>query len=168
MDAPPVDARLRPLWAMLELNADLVLNCLDGLAEADALHRPGGSGNSIAFLVAHLIDTRHYLAAMLGWPLANPLERALGAARGIDDVAALPPLAELREAWSEVSRHLAAIGPTVSAATLEAAAAQPLPGADGTVLENVAFLVQHDSYHLGQIAQLRRRLGHPAMSYARR
>jgi uncharacterized damage-inducible protein DinB len=30
----------------------------------------------------------------------------------------------------------------------------------------VAFLVQHDSYHLGQVAFLRRQLGHPAMSYA--
>jgi uncharacterized damage-inducible protein DinB len=32
----------------------------------------------------------------------------------------------------------------------------------------IAFLVQHDSYHLGQIAFLRRQLGKPPMSYARR
>jgi uncharacterized damage-inducible protein DinB len=31
----------------------------------------------------------------------------------------------------------------------------------------IAFLVQHDSYHLGQIAFLRKQLGKPAMSYAR-
>jgi uncharacterized damage-inducible protein DinB len=31
----------------------------------------------------------------------------------------------------------------------------------------IAFLVQHDSYHLGQVAFLRRQLGKPPMSYAR-
>jgi uncharacterized damage-inducible protein DinB len=163
-----MDPRLRPLWAMLDLNADLVLNCLDGLSEEDAAHRPGGTGNSIAFLVAHLTDTRHYLAALLGRPLANPLEAALASARGIGDVATLPSLVTLREAWSAVARHLAALGPELGPAELEARVPQRLPGSDGTVLETVAFLVQHDSYHLGQIALLRRRLGHPAMSYARR
>jgi uncharacterized damage-inducible protein DinB len=31
----------------------------------------------------------------------------------------------------------------------------------------IAFLAQHDSYHLGQLAFLRWQLGHPAMSYTR-
>ena len=31
----------------------------------------------------------------------------------------------------------------------------------------IAFLAQHDSYHLGQMGFLRRQLGKPAMSYAR-
>ena len=41
------------------------------------------------------------------------------------------------------------------------------PLGDSTRLGLIAFLVQHDSYHLGQIAFLRRQLGKPAMSYAR-
>jgi uncharacterized damage-inducible protein DinB len=31
----------------------------------------------------------------------------------------------------------------------------------------IAFLAQHDAYHIGQVAFLRRQLGRPAMSYAR-
>jgi uncharacterized damage-inducible protein DinB len=45
---------------------------------------------------------------------------------------------------------------------------QALPGADGTVLGALAFLAQHESYHVGQVALLRRQLGLPAMSYALR
>ena len=41
------------------------------------------------------------------------------------------------------------------------------PLGDSTRLGLIAFLVQHDSYHLGQIAFLRRQLAKPAMSYAR-
>ena len=31
----------------------------------------------------------------------------------------------------------------------------------------IAFLMQHDSYHIGQVAFLRRQLGKPAMAYTR-
>jgi uncharacterized damage-inducible protein DinB len=39
---------------------------------------------------------------------------------------------------------------------------------DPSRLGMIAFLTQHDSYHLGQLAFLRRQLGRPAMAYARR
>ena len=45
---------------------------------------------------------------------------------------------------------------------------QRFPVDDGTLLGGLAYLVQHDAYHIGQVALLRRQLGHPAMSYKRR
>jgi uncharacterized damage-inducible protein DinB len=42
------------------------------------------------------------------------------------------------------------------------------PLGDSSRLGLVAYLVQHDSYHLGQIGFIRRQLGKPPMSYARR
>jgi uncharacterized damage-inducible protein DinB len=44
----------------------------------------------------------------------------------------------------------------------------PFPLGDTTQLGMIAFLVQHDSYHLGQVAFLRRQPGRPAMGYSRR
>ena len=40
-----------------------------------------------------------------------------------------------------------------------------LPGVDRTRLGALTFLVQHDSYHIGQLALLRKPAGLPAMSY---
>ena len=37
----------------------------------------------------------------------------------------------------------------------------------GHLLGLIAFLVQHDSYHIGQIGFLRRQLGKPALAYTR-
>ena len=39
------------------------------------------------------------------------------------------------------------------------------PLANGTLLGTLTFLVQHDSYHLGQLSLLRKYCGLPAMRY---
>jgi uncharacterized damage-inducible protein DinB len=161
------DPRAAPLAAMLELNTALLLNCLDGLSEGEACRRLPGGGNSIAFLAAHLADSRHFLAAALGHPLANPLAPALEQARSIDEVGALPPLHELRGIWRAVSGPLQSVVASIRADALDRPAAQRVPVSDPSVLGMVAFLVQHDSYHLGQVAFIRRQLGKPAMSYVR-
>jgi uncharacterized damage-inducible protein DinB len=119
------------------------------------------------FLAAHLTDTRHFLAERVGHPLANPVASYLADARSIDDIAAWPSLAELRGAWCAVSAHVQSALGGMSAADLAQANADRFPLADGTRLGMIAFLVQHDSYHVGQMAFLRRQLGKTAMSYRR-
>jgi uncharacterized damage-inducible protein DinB len=162
-----MEPRLAPLAAILDLNSDLLLNCLDGLSDAEARTRLPGGGNHLAFLAAHLADSRHFLADRLGRPLANPLTGYLTDARGIDDIAAWPALGELRDAWCSVSAHLRATLEGLSAEDLARPSRDRFPLTDGSQLGVITFLVQHDSYHVGQAAFLRRQLAKPAMSYAR-
>ena len=156
-----------PLAAVFRLNTELLLNCLDGVSEAEARRQPEGRGNHFAFIVAHLVDMRYYLAAVLGAPLDNPLTPYLGSARTMADVVELPSLGELESCWEAVSAHLAVLIERLDTAQL-AQAAKPLPGSDGTTLGNLAFMAQHESYHLGQLGLLRRQLGLAPMRYAAR
>lgn len=159
-------AVIAPLAAIYELNTDLLVNCLDGVDEGDAGRRVEG-GNSLAFLAAHLADSRHFLAARLGRPLENPLTPFLANARTIDDVSSLPPLEEIRTAWLGVSDHLHGVLGALDEAALTPQQVHRFPFADSSPLGLVAFLAQHDSYHVGQAAFVRRQLGRPAMAYTR-
>jgi uncharacterized damage-inducible protein DinB len=156
-----------PLAAILDLNTDLLLNCLDGLSEAETRHRLPGGGNSLAFLSAHLTDTRHFLATRLKRPLPNPLTPLLADARSIDDIRGWPPIDELRAAWRAISDHLAAELPLLTDEELGEPNVHRFPMGDSTRLGLIAFLTQHDSYHVGQAAFLRRQIGKPAMAYTR-
>ncbi|HEU5304180.1 MAG TPA: DinB family protein [Gemmatimonadales bacterium] len=156
-----------PLAAVLDLNTDLLLNCLDGLSETEARERLAGGGNSAAFLAAHLTDTRHFLAGRLGHPLDNPLAPFLEGARSIEEIRTWPALDEIRSAWLAISAHLQRVLGAMSPADLSRPNAHRFPLSDGTGLGLIAFLVQHDCYHLGQVAFLRRQLGKPAMAYTR-
>ena len=51
-----MDPRLAPLADLLNLNTRLLRNCLDGVDDAAARHRPAAGTNHLAFLTAHLVD----------------------------------------------------------------------------------------------------------------
>lgn len=160
-----MDSRIQPLAAILRLNTRLLLNCLDGLTDEMARRRHAEGVNSVAFIAAHVTDSRFFILRMLGGSLDNPLSAFLDHAKGIDDITEWPTLGLIRSAWGDVSR---AMDERLGAATedeLVAGVDVRFPGVERNRLGALTFLVQHDSYHLGQLALLRKPAGLPAMSY---
>jgi uncharacterized damage-inducible protein DinB len=162
-----MEPKVAPLAALYDLNTDLLLNCLDGLSDAEAQRRLAAGGNSVTFLAGHLIDSRHFLVSRLGRPLPNPVAHYLADVRSIEEIRESPSLDEIRLAWTAVSAHLQEVLGELGAAELEQPNVHRFPLDDSSRLGLIAYLVQHDSYHLGQVAFLRRQLGKPPMSYAR-
>jgi len=89
----------------------------------------------------------------------------LDAVSGIDEVGELPTLEEVRGAWKEVSRRVTDRIGEVDERAWSADAPVQFPVEDPTTLGMLAFLMQHDSYHIGQLAFLRKHLGFGAMEY---
>jgi uncharacterized damage-inducible protein DinB len=158
------DARV--LASVLRLNTRLFMNCLEGVAEEKAIERPSGATNSLAFVACHLVDSRHYLARYLGLDEVNPLANVLADVTSIEDVDELPPLGELKQAWRSVASVVEACVEGLSEEECRVPSRQRFPVDDPTVLGAVGFLVQHESYHIGQMALLRKYLGYPAMKYS--
>jgi uncharacterized damage-inducible protein DinB len=160
-----VDPRLSGLANIVALHSRLFLNCLDGLSEETGAARPNERTNSIAFLAAHLVDSRHFLAHYSGLTLHNPFAARLESVRGIEELAECPTLDEARATWRAVTapleRHLASL----DASALEQPSRQHFPVQDTSVLGGIAFLVHHEAYHIGQLALLRKYFGAPAMTY---
>ena len=161
-----MDPRVVPLAEIYRLNTRLFHNCLIDVTEQQAGVRPTAATNSIAFIAAHVADTRFAIAGWLGAPLANPLADALGDARTIDDVRALPTLLEIRAAWDRASETIAARLTAMTATELDGPSPERFPAGGPTLLGALAFLAQHDSYHVGQLALLRKHAGLPAMRYS--
>ena len=83
----------------------------------------------------------------------------------VEDLTDPPKLAQITAAWAEVSAALAERFGTLTEADLAAESTQEFPVADGTVLGGAAFLLQHDSYHVGQLGILRKHWTSESMSY---
>ena len=163
-----MDARVVALAQILRLNTRLLRNCLEGMTDGQAVLRPSASTNSVAFVASHVAEARFFLLAVLGAEQSSPLSAYLAGARGIDDVKQFPPLDEVRIAWTAAAHALRARLDTITPEELDARidVPFPLPVAEPTGLSLLAFFVQHESYHIGQLALLRKHAGLPAMQYA--
>jgi uncharacterized damage-inducible protein DinB len=161
-----MDPRVALFAETLRLNTRLFRNCLTGLSEGQLLMRPAGDCNNAAFVAAHLVDSRHWMLAQLGSAKPNPLSRYIEGKRGIDEMTEFPSLVELEQAWQAVSTAVAECLDALSADQLDQSVDLGALAETHTKLGLLAFVVQHDSYHLGQLSLLRRQAGLPAMSYA--
>jgi uncharacterized damage-inducible protein DinB len=164
-----MDTRLAPFADILRLNTRLFLNCLDEVDDASGSMRVNSATNSLTFVAVHTLDARAYLTKALGGDGVHPFTEMLSAVTSIEEVGELPTLDQIRAAWADVTVPLLDRVAAVSSAELEAEAPAAFPIiSDPTLLGMVAFLVQHDSYHIGQMAFLRKALGFDAMSYSER
>lgn len=159
-----MNTRIAALHEILVLNTRLFENALAGVDDASARERPAGA-NSLGFVACHLLDARAFLADMLGIEYEMPYRELLDSARGIDDLNELPPMDGVRAAWHEVSDLLIDGFPQLKEARLAERTAQQFPVEDRSVLGGTAFLLQHESFHIGQLALLRRQIGLGPMEY---
>lgn len=155
---------LTPLAAILSLNRRLLLNSLDGMSDETARVR-AGAGNSAAFIAVHLVDARLYLLRTLGAEMTHPFGDRLATVTTIDDMTWYPTLDEIRAAWNAVSEGLEGALQGLTAEDLSRASPADFPIADSTLVGTVAFLTQHDSYHVGQVSLIRRLVGLGPMKY---
>jgi uncharacterized damage-inducible protein DinB len=162
-----MDPRIAPLTDILRLNTRLFRNCLEGVTDEKAAMQPSASTNSAAFVASHIAQSRFFLLKMLGADQPNPIAVYLGGARSIDEVERFPPLVEIQRAWTTASHALRDRLESMTATELDAPIVSPfpLPISDPTALSLLTFFVQHDSYHIGQLAFLRKHAGLPAMQY---
>ena len=170
----PTDPRVLPLASCFRLNGRLFENCFRGADDEAALRRPGttdnstanhsAAGNNMAFLGAHLVDARRYLANLLGPEVDNPFPE-LAEGESIDDFDELPSVERILAAWRDMGATVLDRLEAVPADHLDRESEQQFPVDDPTLLGGVAFLVQHESYHVGQLAYLRRLVGLGAMTY---
>lgn len=160
-----MDSRIAPLAEILRLNTTLFRNCLDGLSDEQAAARPSGATNNAAFVAAHLTNSRFYLLKTLGVEEPDPLAPYLDGRNSLDDLEKLPPLSEIQAAWTQAAHLLRDRLAALTPADLDAPSDSRFPLFNGTRLGTLTFLVQHDSYHVGQLSLLRKYCGLPAMRF---
>jgi uncharacterized damage-inducible protein DinB len=143
---------------MFKTNTGLVKKATEGIPAEQWLLKPGDTSNHLLWIMGHLVWSRGNILRTLGssWELSWAKQFSRGATCG--DPSEYPPMEEIRKAWVDVSDQLATCLATVPAELLEKP--HDKPTYDGKVGGFVAFLAFHETYHVGQVAYLRKWLGH--------
>jgi uncharacterized damage-inducible protein DinB len=131
---------------------------LEGITHEESLRAPDGGGNSLNWVLGHLLYHRNVVMQLLGKPPVWDPEKAARYARGSAPLGPDDDPQPLESIRAELDRSQAPLVEALGALTEEQLAA-PLENGK-TLAERLTLLGFHEGYHGGQISLLRRVLGH--------
>lgn len=155
---------LIPMFRMHTQNFD---NVLAGIKDTDAKARVEGRTNHILWIAGNLVNTRYWIAGLLGLPDKDPNDELFQMAKALDPTAEYPDLKTLHTRWHTISPKLFQKLLTVSDTVLK----EPCPIGMGVDYfeENkqnmIGMSLDRESYLLGQLGLMRRIFNYEGMKY---
>ena len=151
---------LQPLDQIATLNFDMVLKTAELLTEEQSLKKITGKINCANWILGHLVTGRHYLIGMSGIkPEVDPLSEIYDRGAILTPETEYKKLSEIKEAWIQISGNINNVFFQITEETLEKESPINFPIGDKTILGGLTFLLSHESYHIGQLALIRKELG---------
>ena len=145
----------------LELSYGALFRNLEGITHDESLRMPSGGGNCLNWVVGHIISARSRLMKQLGVAPVWQIDLAFFYS-GRDEASWSPQKAlDLKSLLTDLARSQQELMNALEALQ------EPMlttPDEKGrTLADALTFFHFHETYHGGQVALLRRTLGHPGV-----
>jgi len=150
---------------IFNLNNRLFNNALARLTEQQSKERLSGHNNPINWIAAHTVDARYLTLMLLGKPAQTPYKGMFENFKAYDPATEYPTLENIKTEWNKVSGLLTDALKSVTDDNLNAESPVKSPIGIFTNAGTIAFLAQHESYDIGQMALLKKYFTKEAMSY---
>ncbi len=147
------------------LNDRLYINSLAGVTDELAAQRLSNHNNPLIWLITHTVWARYNAAQLLGKSGNNPYNGMFENFKPFDLSMKFQKIEQVKEEWKKATVLLKEGLESVSEQHLAADAPFKNPTGDSTIGGTIAFLAQHESYDIGQMALLKKYLTKEAMSY---
>jgi hypothetical protein len=153
------------LALIIHLNERLFLNSLEGFSDQQANEKISDHNNPLIWIATHTAWARFNMLGLLGKPVTNPYAGMFENFRPYDANDQFPSLEKLKTKWREASDLLNGALKNVTPDQLTMDSQRQNPIGDSTFGGTFAFLVQHESYSIGQLALLKKYYTKEAMKY---
>lgn len=163
MSSAAVSPAVAPVAQIFKINNNMVDRTLDGLSDQELWQRTTG-GNPIAWILGHITETRGALLTQLGTPWKPGWEKQFARGSMLGEASAYPSPVAIADAWKETRKLMRdAFAGLTDEQLLQRPPGPTIAGAE-TVSDLITFLAFHESYHIGQMAYVRRALGHSGIA----
>jgi len=155
-----MDPTISAISSLFHTNDQLFHRALDGIDREHLLQRPHDGSNPLIWIAGHATTSRGSLTKMLGESVENPWSELFKRGATIDSNVSYPEIQEIVSLWEDVTEKLMTRLKALTDEELAQPATFPVPAGDKTQRSAIVFLNYHETYHIGQMAYLRKWLGH--------
>lgn len=144
---------------MFATNAKIFESATSDIPDDKWLLRAGQDSNHMTWITGHAVIHRAKVSKILGHSWSAPWENLFERGGKLVAPEQYPSPAELQRAWKEVSEKLSGSLEAVTPEVWSKAVPEGTFSLDGTVGGSVGVLCLHETYHMGQLAFLKKMLG---------
>ena len=149
-----------PLALIFTINDSLASRAFEKVAAEDLWRRPTDRSNPMLWILGHMVSTRAQIPKMFGDGVDTGWGDLFARGASLGSAAGYPTQEAVQAVSHDVNRRLYATLGRLTAADLARPALRAPTPAITTIADQIAFLVMHDTYHVGQLAYARKALGH--------
>ncbi len=157
---------LKPLDTILNLNRRLLKNAVEEIDDELAEKRINQNTSSIKFLLCHILDARYFLASIVGNNDVCPFKDVFEKVQTIEEFNQYPSILNLMESFEDISEKISVQFSIISNNDITKQLKNKFPIEDRSVLGGITFLVEHESFHIGQIGFIRKYFGLNPIKYS--
>jgi uncharacterized damage-inducible protein DinB len=152
-----------PIAMIFGFNDYFVVQALEGLTQEELWQSPTSHNNPMLWVAGHVAQTRATVLQMLGEQIDTGWGNLFERGAKIEDRKQYPSGPEIERVLREVNPRLTAALSALTDEQLNRPASLPIPGLK-TFADELSFFALHDSYHVGQLAYIRKSLGYPGLA----
>lgn len=152
-----------PIAMIFAFSDSFVLQALEGLTHEELWRPLTTSNNPLLWVAGHLVQTRAMVLQMLGEQAETGWGSLFDRGAKIGNPKEYPSGPEVARMMREISPRLRTALAALQDEQLSRPASLPIPGLK-TLTDELAFFALHDAYHAGQLAYVRKGLGHPGLA----
>ena len=154
---------IAPIAMTFLFNDDLALRALEDLSQEELWRAPTNQNNAMLWIAGHVVQTRAVVLAQLGEPIDTGWGDLFERGASVNDARQYPERDEIERVMRAVASRLQARLTSLEDDYLAGPQTMDLPNAT-TMVDQLAFFALHDSYHVGQMAYIRKSLGYPGIA----
>ena len=166
MTTATINAVAAPIATIFAINDGFVLPAMDGVSDDELWKSPTDRNNPMLWIAGHIVQTRATILQLLGEPVDTGWGKLFDRGALAPKAAGanlFPSRAEIERVMREVTLRLHAKLASLDDSYLASPARLQVPGTK-TVADELAFFALHESYHVGQLAYVRKGLGYPRLA----
>ena len=149
---------IQPTVQLFEVSQHLFRRALKDLEPESLKRHPEGS-NPMIWLAAHVTHARIGLSKITGGERQLLWRELFGRHSQSSDEGDYPDLSEIQKVFAEVTDELAERFGSLTEEELAKPSGYDAPIEDKSVAGTITFFAYHESYHIGQMAYVRKWLG---------
>ncbi len=150
---------------LFKTNKALFFKSLEGVSTEHLRQKPNEKSNPMIWIAGHLVFSRTGLVRIVGGKVdEKPWNTQFRRGASIDDMLTYPDSDEIAGQWKIVSDVLMTRLNELTEDELDLPSSFNVPSGEQTVRGAISFLHFHESYHIGQLAYLRKLLGYSQLA----